>query len=566
MSQVIISIPTGITNLGQIPVPASNEGNGVYEYYLQNLATNQMTSGIYDFLISSDAQTYYETQIQNMIQAAQTIQGGAGGSQLQNAVIQFQTAFNQLYAWSQLDTLNPTTGNEQTQYSTFQVQDSNGNTETITGYLPNIGAYTTVGQTSPITFTSANYPSVTVNANPNPSGQSAGITNSNTSGLVPSGTLLSSITGSANVNNPNFVLTSTMNQYMAQNFANIANLLIGQGVDITNPQAIYNSLFNYQDANANFPGQPASLSYALQALTGGRTLGNGLVITPDSGLSIIQALNTALAAAQQAQLIGNAFTQSSSIQQVMMVDYVATANQLFYNQMNTLNQAVTTDNDALSYLNALQDMLNSKSPDEFMQNLQALSAVTTPQLADSQYSQYVQDNFQQVLNTTANFGQNISGDGTLPLQTTNSQGQITIQGLDSISQQAFQTTFNDPTSGLGPFTVNQLVANLKSLRDAVQGTSGAQANQLSTAISTIITDIQGSSDFATWIQDVTNGSPGNYQNHVNNAITAAQSLNNTQNSQLQEVMFVYQEFYSSASSMLSSINTNIINMADNMMK
>lgn len=56
---------------------------------------------------------------------------------------------------------------------------------------------------------------------------------------------------------------------------------------------------------------------------------------------------------------------------------------------------------------------------------------------------------------------------------------------------------------------------------------------------------------------------GTVQSNLQNAITAATNLNDTQQQQLQQFIFIFDEFYKSASSMLTSITQNIQTMAQN---
>lgn len=56
---------------------------------------------------------------------------------------------------------------------------------------------------------------------------------------------------------------------------------------------------------------------------------------------------------------------------------------------------------------------------------------------------------------------------------------------------------------------------------------------------------------------------GNYQQNITNAITACQSLNTTQTEKVQSYLYLFQEYYKSATAMLSSITQIIQHMAQN---
>lgn len=59
------------------------------------------------------------------------------------------------------------------------------------------------------------------------------------------------------------------------------------------------------------------------------------------------------------------------------------------------------------------------------------------------------------------------------------------------------------------------------------------------------------------------GPSGSVQTNINNAITAGQNLNNSQTEQTRQYLFVFEEFYQSASSILSTITQAITTMAQN---
>jgi len=54
-----------------------------------------------------------------------------------------------------------------------------------------------------------------------------------------------------------------------------------------------------------------------------------------------------------------------------------------------------------------------------------------------------------------------------------------------------------------------------------------------------------------WVQDFEGGREGEFQRHLNDAVVSSQALNDTEREELRRVMFVYEEFYKSATAMLS---------------
>jgi ABC-type branched-subunit amino acid transport system ATPase component len=69
------------------------------------------------------------------------------------------------------------------------------------------------------------------------------------------------------------------------------------------------------------------------------------------------------------------------------------------------------------------------------------------------------------------------------------------------------------------------------------------------------------SNLVTWIKDFSStGTTGDFQRNLSNATTASQSFNDTERENLNRVMFIFQEFYQSASTLLSNMNDIISKM------
>jgi hypothetical protein len=110
------------------------------------------------------------------------------------------------------------------------------------------------------------------------------------------------------------------------------------------------------------------------------------------------------------------------------------------------------------------------------------------------------------------------------------------------------------------FTANKarIITNLNYLLEQLGITSGASS--LTDSLTTLKKDFTDVSDIPTWVQDYTS-QQGTYQTHLNNAIVASQSLNDAKREELRQVMFVFEEFYKSSTSMLSRLTQLIEKMA-----
>ena len=107
---------------------------------------------------------------------------------------------------------------------------------------------------------------------------------------------------------------------------------------------------------------------------------------------------SALKDASNALIVGQGNTQSTSIQQLLMVDYIATGNEVLYNQMTNLQNAINLNQNVLSYLNSLQDLMNQKTASQFLMQLTSLNS------SSPDYSAFEKATFgDQVIGTTADF-------------------------------------------------------------------------------------------------------------------------------------------------------------------
>lgn len=111
----------------------------------------------------------------------------------------------------------------------------------------------------------------------------------------------------------------------------------------------------------------------------------------------LQAAASALITAATGEAVD---TSKTSLQELLMIEYVSNGNQILYDQMNSLSTAIDTNQQVLAYLNALQDLMNQKTPEQFVMKLSILQNAT---LTESTYSNFENSTFNQTLGTTAKF-------------------------------------------------------------------------------------------------------------------------------------------------------------------
>ena len=133
--------------------------------------------------------------------------------------------------------------------------------------------------------------------------------------------------------------------------------------------------------------------------------------------------------------------------------------------------------------------------------------------------------------------------------------------MQSASEGSSAGAFVSLEDGTTTFT-NQLARiknNLSYLITNLEATSGSTS--LKTSLQSVLDDFNGITEIKAWVQDYSSANQGSYQTHLNNAIVASQALNDAKREDLRRVMFVFEEFYKSATSMLSRLTQLIERMA-----
>jgi hypothetical protein len=171
-----------------------------------------------------------------------------------------------------------------------------------------------------------------------------------------------------------FSSDSSMSQYMAQALDSLIRTMTAAG-------------FNPLETDAD----TAALETAIATIQA-----DDVASTPI--YNIRSVLSTALSAAANAVIVGDSSTQSNSIQQLLMVDYISSGNEILYNEMNQLQIAVNLNQNILSYLNSLQDLMNQKDAQSFLMSLQDLNS------SSPDYALFEKETFgEQILGTVPKF-------------------------------------------------------------------------------------------------------------------------------------------------------------------
>ncbi|MCE5294288.1 MAG: hypothetical protein LLF94_06705 [Chlamydiales bacterium] len=336
-------------------------------------------------------------------------------------------------------------------------------------------------------------------------------------------------------------LTTTMDQYMAQGLDKLIRTLRAAGWDPISD-----------------PTNSANAQAAIAKVT---------AISTSSVYNVAGVLHQAISAAAQTHLIGNAArTDSMSIQQVLMVDYVSRGNEILFNEMQALKSAIDINQTALSYLNSLQDLMNQKDPQKFVMSLTDLNNVninsSNPQ---SQYDTFEKNTYDQSLGTISRLG--VENSATYQ-DYFNHLSAGSIGSTSPLDAQVF-AALNTAANQVASYSVTTIITNLNYLASQITAQGGGSASSgLVQALNKVKSDFVAlqstnqSTAIQKWIQDTQTSDPGSFQRDLSNAIVSSQSFNDTERENLREVMFVFEEFYKSATGLLSRLTQLIEKMAD----
>lgn len=179
---------------------------------------------------------------------------------------------------------------------------------------------------------------------------------------------------------------------------------------------------------------------------------------------ITQGLQSAQGALLVAGESGIVDTSNTSLQQLLMVEYVNNGNQILFDKMSGLSTAINSNQEALSYLNSLQNLMNQKQPEQFLLALNDLSGKT---LTQTDYSTFEKDSFNKTLETISNFS-----DATLETYVTNLK-ELSSDQVSAIQANAkFDTEMSTFMSDIYTYFWNPLQASVGGSSYAGTSTPG----------------------------------------------------------------------------------------------
>lgn len=280
----------------------------------------------------------------------------------------------------------------------------------------------------------------------------------------------------------------------------------------------------------------------------------------------------------QAILFATAGNQS--IQSIIELDYVATGNRLVNDQLSSLEQALTVTQNVLDSLANLQNIRNSlvippsllyKPPKTLLPIPGDPTAVAESTLMRFYRSGFFVPGLVSILGASIAFTRPIFPvvasqivDPTTQLMT--AFGVTKFDDLIAIQKSllAFVPVLESITNPTTADNTNSLLGRIKAvLHDfsTLFESGGAQAISLTTLV-------QRSSALQRFLLDgndpkfaVTGITANQGQNNLTFAVTSAQGLNDQQKQLVQQYLYIFQQFYQSASAVLQAINQLITKMA-----
>jgi hypothetical protein len=295
---------------------------------------------------------------------------------------------------------------------------------------------------------------------------------------------------------------------------------------------------------------------------------------------------------QAASLDG--FSGSQTLQSMLLVDFVQTGNNVIAGNLSALNTALETTENVIGTLTSLQNLHNqvTTTSGTFNFNLNEIPGTNAAGLSAFQA--------QFITAASAFFDKPvvpvlISGIGGVGSANTASALISFVNTFVSLTQElaqlSAQASPSDLTNPNSVFSTTKLIISDMTTQDPIleqlvpNPATGAPATLTVSGLITIISANTGAnfnasnpnsqvkqlfSGFQSWMLDNfsafndTNASlSGKISQDITAGITAAENLNDTQKANVQNFLFVFQEYYQSASAAIQAISSILTQMAQN---
>lgn len=269
------------------------------------------------------------------------------------------------------------------------------------------------------------------------------------------------------------------------------------------------------------------------------------------------------------------YASNRSLQALIELEYVKNANDLLEGRMGSLEEALSTTKDIINTLAEVQSIHNklviSSKPSI---NFNYLSDFGSPNNYINAYTKVASNYFGgPILVQIPNIG-----DYQYRYEY-NNDGDITGREATNF---AFNATGQEYINNLIKYRAS-IVAQISHLDTILSAQQKSETGGIYSALTNVLkdldstfqangvpitedsTNLQKYNGFVTWMFDRYNeknsADSGVYQENISKAITAAQSLNDTQKEDVRNYLFVFEEYYKSASAILQKITQILERMA-----
>ncbi len=255
--------------------------------------------------------------------------------------------------------------------------------------------------------------------------------------------------------------------------------------------------------------------------------------------------------------ISTAEDQNRTMQALVELIYVKTGNEILSDNLERLESALSTTKDSLNTLAQLQELHNKIEITEETQTFEEYASANYGAggsdfvHGDGSFEGLAEEasEFFQALYPTVDIATISNSDTALFLDLRNDIG-TQIKALSGITPGA-GTNEEDGT----------LLANLRIVYDNMQASllkAGGSGDTLNVKNALRLWILDGENETSTHISGL---EPGEIQRKLTAAITAGQSLNDTQKEEVRRYLFVFEEYYKSAAAILTKITQILERMA-----
>ena len=283
-------------------------------------------------------------------------------------------------------------------------------------------------------------------------------------------------------------------------------------------------------------------------------------IAPGSSISVTQLQRWQDLGVEGIQVVVgramDAIDTNRSLQALIETEYIATGNDVLAAQLTGLQTAMSTTQAIIGTLTDIQAIRNKLAP-EHRSGFSVSSIGGGVNAAEGTYNKMADSAYKNPINPIVDFGGQNPQDVIAQLVKDRAALASELSQLDKISPPQIGSTgkaLYDPNSLQGK--IAGVLSDMTTYLS--KGSTNPDAVTFSGLQAWLIDNLDKHlpQDSASVV-----GLAGKIQQAVDGAIQAATNLNDTQKEQFRRYMFVFEEFYKSASAMMSQINQILATMA-----